>query len=119
MTDTLPTDVSLVPEDPTVVVVATVTPKEGHLAQVLGIIAGNVPSVHAEPGCLTYAVNAFENPERIVFVERWASREALEAHVASDHMAATGAALADLVLGDSQALIGASVPMGTPSQGVF
>ncbi len=119
MTDTLPTDVSQVPEDPTVVVVATVTPKEGRLAQVLGIIAGNVPTVHAEPGCLTYAVNAFEKPERIVFTERWASREALEAHGASEHMARTGAALADLVEGDSQVLVGSSVPMGTPSQGVF
>lgn len=106
-------------DDPTVAVIATMTPKPGMLAKVLEIIAGNVPTVHAEAGCLTYAVNAFEAPERVVFVERWASREALAAHGAAEHMARTGAALADLVDGPTEVLVGTTVPMGTPSQGTF
>ncbi len=105
--------------DPTVAVVATMVPKPGRLAQVLEIIADNVPTVHAEAGCLTYAVNAFEEPERVVFVERWASREALAAHGAAEHMARTGAALADLLEGPTEVLVGVTVAMGTPSQGVF
>lgn len=114
MTDTAPP-----PADPTVAVIATMTPRPGRLAEVLEIIAGNVPTVHAEAGCLTYAVTAFQDPERIVFVERWATREALAAHGSAEHMARTGAALADLLQAPTQVLVGASVPMGTPSQGVF
>ena len=116
MTETTETSA---PVDPTVAVIATMTPRPGRLAEVLEIIAGNVPTVHAEAGCLTYAVNAFQDPERVVFVERWATREALGAHGSSEHMARTNAALADLVQGPAEVLVGASVPMGTPSQGVF
>ena len=105
--------------DPTVAVIATMVPRPGRLAQVLEVIASNVPTVHAEAGCLTYAVTAFEEPERVVFVERWATAEALAAHGASEHMARTNAALADLVVGPAEVLVGTSVPMGTPSQGVF
>ena len=89
--------------DGTVVVVAVLPVKPGRLGEALEIVRGNVPTVHAEDGCLTYAVHSASEPDRIVFVERWSSEQALAAHGASEHMRATGAAMADLVAGPVRA----------------
>lgn len=105
--------------DNTVVVVAVLTIAPGRLDDALEIVRGNVPTVHAEDGCLTYAVNAAHDPDRIVFVERWSTAEALAAHGASAHMKATGAKMADLVTGPTELILAGSVPMGTAEQGVF
>lgn len=46
------------------------------------------PLVRAEGGCLQYDLHAVvDAPDRFVVVEQWASREALDAHLASAHMA--------------------------------
>ena len=43
-------------------------------------------SLRTEPGVLTmYAVSEKENPRRITILETYASREAYESHVASEH----------------------------------
>jgi quinol monooxygenase YgiN len=50
------------------------------------------PLVRAEDGCLQYDLHAVvDDPDRFVVVEQWASRGALDAHLASDHMAAYAA----------------------------
>ena len=105
--------------DPTVVVLATLHPRPGRLAEALEVVRANVPTVHAEEGCLTYAVHVAQDPERIVFVERWTTPEALAAHGASPHMARTGEALEPLLAAPTEVFTATSVPMGTPSQGVF
>lgn len=105
--------------DPTVVVLATLHPRPGRLAEALEVVRANVPTVHAEQGCLTYAVHTAQDPERIVFVERWTTPEALAAHGASPHMARTGEALEPLLAAPTEVFTATSVPMGTPSQGVF
>jgi quinol monooxygenase YgiN len=47
------------------------------------------PIVRAEPGCLQYDIHGVEGyPERFVILEEWESREALDAHDGSAHMAA-------------------------------
>ena len=50
------------------------------------LIAGALAHVHrsrAEPGCLSHGVSRdVENPLRLVFVERWADRAALDRHFA-------------------------------------
>jgi quinol monooxygenase YgiN len=44
---------------------------------------------HAEPGCLLYAVHrSVEDSRRLTFIERWTSPEALDEHMAADHMQA-------------------------------
>ena len=44
---------------------------------------------HAEEGCIVYALHRVANdPERLVLVERWASREALDQHLATPHLTA-------------------------------
>jgi quinol monooxygenase YgiN len=50
------------------------------------------PLVRAEDGCLQYDLHAvLDAPDQFVVVEQWASREALDAHLASDHLAAYAA----------------------------
>jgi len=102
-----------------VVVIATVHPAPGRRPEVLGVIAGNVPAVHAEDGCLTYAVHTAEEPERVVFVERWTSRDALAAHAASAHMAATNERLAPMLAAPTEVSTAVAVPLGEPDKGVF
>lgn len=44
---------------------------------------------HAEEGCITYAVHRVAgDPDRIVLVERWASREDLDQHLQTPHLLA-------------------------------
>jgi quinol monooxygenase YgiN len=51
------------------------------------------PLVRAEDGCLQYDLHAVvDHPDRFVVLEQWASREALDAHLASAHMVASAAA---------------------------
>ena len=102
-----------------VVVIATVHPAPGRLGEVLEVIAGNVPTVHEEDGCLTYAVHTAEDPERVVFVERWSSADALAAHAASPHMAATNERLAPMLAAPTEVFTAVAVPLGDPGKGVF
>lgn len=103
---------------PDVVVIATAHPAPGRIDEVLEVISANVPTVHAEDGCLLYAVNRVgSDPEVVVFVERWSSAEALAAHAASAHMAATGRRLAALMAGPTDVWVGSAVPAGDPVKG--
>lgn len=46
-----------------------------------------VVASNEEPGCLYYDLNvSISDPQVMVFVERWESREALELHINSEHM---------------------------------
>jgi quinol monooxygenase YgiN len=70
-----------------VVVVATIYPSQTHRAEVAELYEQVISEVHTEDGCELYALH--EMPDRLVMIEKWASREALAAH-------ADGAALAHL-----------------------
>lgn len=61
-----------------VVVVATSKPKPGRLQDALDAFEAVVSMVYEEPGCEFYAVHT--DGENLVMVERWESREALQAH---------------------------------------
>jgi quinol monooxygenase YgiN len=52
----------------------------------------------AEPGCLAYdLLRDADSPDRFVAHERWLNLAALEAHLATPHFAAVGAALTGLL----------------------
>ena len=102
-----------------VVVIATVHPLPGRRPEVLDVIAANVPTVHAEEGCEVYAVHTAEDPERVVFVERWSSADALAAHAASAHMAATNERLAPMLAAPTEVFTAVAVPLGEPGKGAF
>ncbi|MGL6235348.1 MAG: putative quinol monooxygenase [Segniliparus sp.] len=63
-----------------IVVVAVLTPKPERRDEVRAALLEAVAATHQEPGCELYSLN--ENEAAFVFVERWASREELEAHLA-------------------------------------
>jgi quinol monooxygenase YgiN len=88
-------------------VVAIITAKPGMREQILQAFRANMPTVHAEQGCIEYgpAVDAEGaggiqtkfGPDTFVVIEKWESLDALKAHGASAHMAAYAAKTRDLV----------------------
>ncbi len=51
--------------------------------ELLGLSLAHVQRSRAEPGCIAHAAyHDAEDPNRLVFVEQWADREALLAHFA-------------------------------------
>ena len=69
--------------------------REACLEHAHAIIAAS----RAEPGCLSYDVHmSLTDPDRIVLIERWADRAALDAHFKTEHFQAWRAAIADCVV---------------------
>lgn len=70
---------------------------EGALAPAMKAIADMVAASNAEDGCIAYAFTQdVLQPHVIHIVEKWRDDAALAAHFATPHMAAFGAAIADL-----------------------
>ncbi|MFT4571490.1 MAG: quinol monooxygenase YgiN [Hyphomicrobiaceae bacterium] len=64
-----------------VVILASVDIREEALEEALSISMQHVQRSRQEPGCISHQVSVdAENATRLVFVERWASREALDVH---------------------------------------
>ena len=88
-------------------VLAIITAKPGKRDEILTAFRANVPTVHAEDGCIEYGatidtegVGDFQTPfgaDTFVAVEKWESLAALQAHAAAPHMAAYGAKTRDLI----------------------
>lgn len=103
-----------------IVVVAVVRAKPGFEAQVEEGFLGQVAPTHAEDGCLLYALHRDRtDPGRLVFVERWASAAALEAHARSAHLAANGARVADMLAAPVEVMVLDPVPAGDPERGAL
>lgn len=83
-----------------IIVLGSVVAQAGREAEALRLSEEHVARSRAEPGCLAHAVHRdVENPQRLVFVERWASQEALWAHFQVPASRAFGKALAALAVG--------------------
>lgn len=88
-------------------VLAVVTTKPGMRGRVLEKFNANVPAVRAEDGCIEYGatidhadagdVQTKFGDETFVVVEKWASLDALKAHIKAPHMAAYGAKVKDML----------------------
>jgi len=88
-------------------VLAIITAKPGMRAKILEAFHANMPTVHAEKGCIEYgpAVDAegmgsFQTkfgPDTFVVIEKWESPEALRAHSAAPHMAAYAAKTKEMI----------------------
>ena len=72
-----------------VVVVGSFKAEPGKEAEALEAFKALVEPTHAESGCVLYALHqGTDDPSRLAFIERWASREELDAHLKSPHVAA-------------------------------
>jgi len=79
-------------------VVATIVARPGSEATVRAGLEGLLAPTRAEAGCVTYDLHVdLEDPCRFVFHELWESEEHLDAHLASDHIAANREAIGDLL----------------------
>ena len=70
-------------------VVARYQVRAGHGDEVERLLGPHIAATRAEPGCLEFtALRSTEHPDAFVLYERYASREAFDAHRASPHFAA-------------------------------
>ena len=100
-----------------VVVIATFTPKEGRVQEVLDALADSVPLVHQEPGCELYSV--YTNDKVVVMVERWADGDALKTHGTSDTYKAFSDRIEDALDGRPTVVVSHNVPLGDPAKGTI
>ena len=64
-----------------ILVLGSVLVQDGRIAEALRISLEHVTRSRAESGCLSHAVHQdAENPQRLVFVERWSDQAALAEH---------------------------------------
>ena len=87
-------------------VLAVITTKPGMRSAVLDLFNANVPAVHAEDGCIEYGatvdhedagdVQTRYGDETFVVIEKWASLDALKAHMKAPHMVTYGQKVKDL-----------------------
>ncbi len=69
-------------------VIADLTVKEGARDRVLEAARPCVEATRKEKGCLSYDLHvSITDPDRMVFVERWETREDLTAHSKQPHLA--------------------------------
>jgi quinol monooxygenase YgiN len=71
--------------------------------------------VHAEDGCELYALH--QAPDRLIMVEKWASREALSAHSTGAALAAMRPKIAGKTAGPAEVVVLDAVPAGDPVKG--
>ena len=64
-----------------IIVTGSVKARPETRAEVLRLSLEHVTRSRLEPGCLLHSVHTdMEDPNRLVFVEHWADRDALDAH---------------------------------------
>ena len=103
-----------------VVVVVLARAKPGRGDEAAAAFQEVAVPTHAEEGCLLYALHRVaSDPERIVLVERWASREALDQHLATPHLLAFRENSHDVWEGPMEILIVDPVPTGDPVKGIL
>jgi quinol monooxygenase YgiN len=88
-------------------VIAIITTKPGKRDEVLAAARANLATVRAEDGCIEYVphidtegMGSFQTPfgpDTFVFIEKWASKEALGAHAAAPHMKAYAAKVGEML----------------------
>jgi quinol monooxygenase YgiN len=87
-------------------VIALLRTLPGKGPEEVAAFAALAPLVRAEDGCLQYDLHpVLDDPDRFVVIEQWASREALAAHAASEHMAAAGRNSAGYRAGPAEVLV--------------
>jgi quinol monooxygenase YgiN len=64
-----------------IVVTGSITARQDSFDQVRKLSLEHVHRSRKEPGCISHAVHVdCENPLRLVFIEQWADKAALQAH---------------------------------------
>ena len=87
-------------------VIAKIPIKEGKMEEAMAAIAELMKGVAGEAGCLLYTVNSDKNnPNTLVFMERYKDKEALQVHGQTPHFQAFFAKSGQLVAGPPEMTI--------------
>ncbi len=101
-----------------VVVVGSFKAEPGKEAEALQAFKDLVAPTHAEDGCILYALHqGADDPSELVFIERWASREALDAHLRSPHVSAVLERAQELFGESGDIVVYEAVPGGETKKG--
>ena len=77
-----------------------------------------VEPTHAEDGCILYSLHrGTDDPRRLAFVERWTSRDALDAHLASAHVQEVLTRVEELFGPSGDIVVYEAIPGGEPAKG--
>ena len=72
---------------------ATYVAASGNEEKLVEVLRGYVPMVLTEPGCIAFDVyRGIDNRRLFILVEQYTDRDAIDAHIASDHYAAVAVA---------------------------
>jgi quinol monooxygenase YgiN len=103
---------------PEIVVVGSFTAQEGKETEAIEAFKALMEPTHDEDGCILYALHrGSDDPRRLAFVERWASREALDAHLASAHIQDILSRAPDLFADGGDIVVYEAVPGGETTKG--
>jgi quinol monooxygenase YgiN len=101
-----------------IVVVGSFVARPGKEAEARAAFEALVAPTHAEDGCVLYALHqGADDPRRLAFVERWASREQLDAHLATPHVAEVLARAEELFGDSADIVVYEAVPGGEARKG--
>jgi quinol monooxygenase YgiN len=103
---------------PEVVVVGSFTAQPGKEEEAAEAFQALVAPTHAESGCILYALHrGVDDPRRLAFVERWAAREDLDAHLQSDHVKEVLTRVEELFGDSADIVVYESLPGGEQRKG--
>ena len=101
-----------------IVVVGSLKARPGKEDETRAALHSLVEPTHAEQGCILYAMHqGVDDPTRFAFVERWSSKEDLEAHLGSAHIAALLERADELLAEPPDIVVYDAVPGGDASKG--
>lgn len=103
---------------PEVIVTAVFVPVEGKQAELVAALREAIPAVHAEPGCVLYAIHDAEDGT-ITMLEKWASVEDLDAHAAGEPITRLNRLIDGLIDGPVVVTRMFALPAGTEQQGLL
>ena len=101
-----------------VVVTAVFQPAPGAKEPLIAALREGTPAVHAESGCLLYAIHDAEDGT-IVMLEKWTSREDLDAHAAGQAVVQLNALITPYLGRPVTVTTMTALPAGTEQQGVL
>jgi quinol monooxygenase YgiN len=105
---------------PEIVVVGSLRARPGKEAEAREALEGLVAPTHEEEGCILYAMHQSpDDPTRVAFVERWSSREHLEAHLRSPHIAALLERVDELLSEAPDIVVYDPIVRGRPEKGAL
>ena len=101
-----------------IVVVGSLKARPDQVDEARQVLAGLVEPTHAEAGCILYAMHqGVDDPTRFAFVERWSSKDLLQAHLGSPHIASLLERADELLAEPPDIVVYDAVPGGDERKG--